>query len=104
MPTGASGTVTDGRVLLLGALDALLDLAHVVEILGQAALIAPAETRLQFAHVVAHRVEDAAVGLHARPDAARPCRRGRRCRSNIVRGLISIGSGVVAFAHDVVLM
>ena len=25
-------------------------------------------------------------------------------RSNIVRGLISIGSGVVAFAHDVVLM
>ena len=51
--------------LFLGALNPLFDLAHVVEILVQPRAIARPEPALERRHVVAHRVENALVGLHA---------------------------------------
>ena len=59
--------------LLLGALDPLLDLPDVLEIIGEPRLVFRAETALQIFDVVFHRVEDAAIGLHVgQPLRARP--------------------------------
>jgi hypothetical protein len=77
MPTGASGAVTDDDEAYFSALDALLD-PRTFSRYSPRRLVALTQTGLQFAHVVAQRVEDAAVGLHA-AGAARPSRRARRC-------------------------
>ena len=65
MPTGATGIVISRRRLLLGALNALLDLAHVLEILIEPDLVARAQPTLEAGHIALHRVEDAAVLFHA---------------------------------------
>ena len=53
-----------GRGLLLGLLNARLDLADVVQVVAEARLVLRAEAALQILHVVSHRVENALVGLH----------------------------------------
>ncbi len=54
------------RRLLLRALDALLDLPDVIQILGEPHAIARAEIPLQRLDVAAHRVQDALVAAHPR--------------------------------------
>ena len=90
--------------LLLGPLDAPLDLADVLEVLVQPRAIAGAEAALQRRQ-------------HPRATESRMLRssriRARRCaavpgrpniRSNTTRGLISIGSGVVGVCQEIVFM
>ena len=92
-------------VLRFGPLNPPLDLADVVEILAQPRAVARAQPALQvLACLRVIGVEDAAVPLHARQRAAPAFPARPNSRSNTTRGLISIGSGVVGDAHEIVFM
>ena len=91
--------------LLLGLLDPPLDVANRLEILDELDAIAPAERALQVA--TSSRTESSRL---------RSCRM-RRClargsvlplspnnRSKIVRGLFSVGSGVLGPSHEIVFV
>ncbi len=62
---GGGGHFDALAVLGLGDLDAALDLAHVVQILGDAVTIVRAQTALQMADLRGHRVQDAVLALDA---------------------------------------
>ena len=85
----------------LGLLDAALDVANRVEVLGSACVRSPAPRLFcRRSTSVGHRVEDAAVLLDAREARRRRpcCRMSPNSRSKTARGLFSIGSGVVGGA------
>ena len=89
----------------LGALDAPLDLAHVVA--GSRPTRARsrgAQPRLQRPGLAEDRVEDAAVLAQLLARRSRRSRRRRTAARTPPRGLISIGSGVVGDAHEIVFM
>ena len=66
MPTGASGSFKIGRNLVLGFLDAPLDLADVVQILAQLGAVGCRQVLLQGRHLIHDRIEQAAALLLAR--------------------------------------
>ena len=103
MPTGASRQLEVGLLLLLGDLDAPLDLAHALEIVVHRRAILRAEPALQAGDLLGDRVEHAAILLGAR-EAIAGVPPWPNIRSNTLRGLISIGIGVVGVRHDSVFM
>ena len=65
MPTGRSGTGSvEFGVLLFGGLNAPLDFAHRVEILGDPRAVARPERPLQAGEILIDAVEQAALLLH----------------------------------------
>jgi hypothetical protein len=60
--------------------------------------------QLQAGRFLGDRVEDCCGLPGCAPRAAPPCHPRRTCRSNTLRGLISIGCGVVGVRHDSVFM
>ena len=64
-------------LLLLGELDAALDLANVVEIFGHLVAVARAKLALQMIHFGGHRIENAALALQPHHRARWPCRHRR---------------------------
>ena len=92
------------RVLRLGLLDATLDLAHVVEVVRQLRAIVhaePARSALAPGPRMPSRMlwSSCSRARRSRSDPPSP-----NSRSNALRGLISIGSGVVGLAHEIVFM
>ena len=82
--------------------DALLDLAHGVEILVELAAVAVADRRREPARLGAHGVEDARCLARARePLGALPP--SPNSRSNTTRGWFSVRFGVVSLRHETVL-
>ena len=65
MPTGAVGNIGVIRGLLLGALNAPLDFADIIQIIGDAGAVVRAQIVIQVAHFLRDRIQDAAVFLHA---------------------------------------
>ena len=64
-------------VLRLGPLDAPFDLAHVIQVVGEASAVLRADATLNLLRFLADRIEDASVFLYPRHDArrrSRPCR------------------------------
>ena len=103
MPTGCSTTGSSRVDLLLGLLDAALDVAHGVEVLVQLRAVAAAEPALAGRCTLPrHRVEDAAVRSGARAGArvGSVLSLAPNSRSNTARGLFSIGSGVVGVRQE----
>src|SRR5882672_2600913 len=86
-----------------GALDAALDLAHVLEVVVEPVAVRRPDRALQSARFLRYGVEDAAVLLHTPAAILRRAARPNS-RSNATRGLISIGSGAVSDAHEIVFM
>ena len=106
-----AGRVIDDRqllvALLLGPLDAPLDVANRIEILDRAsARSLCAERALQLRDLLAHRIEHAALLAGCAPAA--PCGSvlplSPNSRSNTARGLFSVGSGVLALRQEIVLV
>ena len=104
MPTGRRRQRQAVRRSLLGALNPLLDLAHVLEILGRGGPVARPEPALELGDRPARpnrgccwsraSAASRSAGVPGRPNI----------RSKTTRGLISIGSGVVGVFHDIVFM
>ena len=83
--------------------DALLDLAHGIQVLGQLAAIAVADRRCEPIRLGAHRVENARRLARAHRCARRALPPSPNSRSNTTRGWFSVRFGVVSLRHETVL-
>ncbi len=96
--------VESDLLFLAGHLDASLDLADALEVVVDRHAILAAEAALQIVDLLRDRVEDAAIFLASAPAARPALPPWPNIRSNTLRGLISIGIGVVGVRHDSVFM
>jgi hypothetical protein len=100
----ADGSVESGLALVvLGSLDAALDLADIIEIIAEARAVALTEAALEVAGLFGNRIENAALladsreAFTGRAGLAEDAFKGGR-------GLVSMGSGVVGEFHEMVFM
>ena len=112
MPTGVAGSVRPFSRILLGALNPLFDVAHVLEILRQADLVARPQPAIEIGRIVPHRIQDAGVETatgetlsgRARPaeqpleDHARIGLHRQRHRRRLPRHRVLIGAAVARVA------
>jgi len=97
--TGASGSSRLGVLLFLRYLDPALDLSDAVEIVVDRPPVLLAQAALQIDNLVRDRVENAAVLLGARETLGRAAALPEHPLEHL-RGLISIGIGVVGVRHE----